>query len=193
MSYTEFHKGKFKIIAKNDVDIIEYAKQNNKDNWDLDVDENGKLDDPYCSDDEYSILTLNRYKDNERHVLIKYIEREEKEGSEYINEFKQIGKDEFEFVCQFYNGGTCEHEIFEENLEKIDLDIPIKEEDTISIRISKDYDWKMMMYESDLRRIRQGDHFTVPSDYNPEWENVKVTKDELFDYIKSRYAIKINC
>ena len=63
----------------------------------------------------------------------------------------------------------------------------------MKIKISKDYDWKTMMYESDVRRIRQGECFTIPSDYASEWEEIEVTNDELFDYIKKGYAIKINC
>ena len=52
------------------------------------------------------------------------------------------------------------------------------------IKISKDYDWKTIMYESDVRRIQQSEHFTIPSDYEPEWEEIEVTNEELFDYIK---------
>ena len=63
----------------------------------------------------------------------------------------------------------------------------------MKIKISKDYNWKMMIYESDMRRIRQGDYFSISSNYAPEWEEIEVTIDEILDYIKNGYAIKINC
>ena len=63
----------------------------------------------------------------------------------------------------------------------------------MKIKISEDYSWKTMMYESDRRRIHEGDFFTIASDYNVEWEEIEVTNEELFDYIKKGYAIKINC
>lgn len=49
------------------------------------------------------------------------------------------------------------------------------------------------MYESDVSRIRRGQHFTIPGDYDPEWETIEVTVEQLQDYISKGYAIKINC
>jgi hypothetical protein len=50
------------------------------------------------------------------------------------------------------------------------------------------------MYESDVSRIRSGQHFfTIPGDYEPEWETIEVTVEQLQDYINKGYAIKINC
>ena len=63
----------------------------------------------------------------------------------------------------------------------------------MTIQVSKDYSWKIMMWESDISRIRRGQHFTTSSDYEPTFETVEVTKEELFDYINKGYAIKINC
>lgn len=63
----------------------------------------------------------------------------------------------------------------------------------MTIRISKDYSWKMMMYESDVRMIRRCQNFTLPGDYEPEWETIEVTVEQLQDYINKGYAIKINC
>ena len=48
------------------------------------------------------------------------------------------------------------------------------------------------MYEYDSKRLRQGEYFTIMSNYFPEWEIVEVTNEELFEYIKKGYAIKIN-
>ena len=63
---------------------------------------------------------------------------------------------------------------------------------SMTIQVSKDYLWKTMIWESDISRIRRGQHFTASSDYEPTFETVEVTKEELFDYIDKGYAIKIN-
>ena len=219
MSYTEFHKGKIKIVARGDEAIKKYIKDNNlEERLELDIDEKtGKIEyiednEPFNGDKwdhEYHMLTYRRYmKDvdkniedsdrykcnpNAEHLLIKYIEHEHhsiEDGD--IDIHKRISKDEFEFAISFYNGGCCETEIYEDIISEVDLDEPF-EEKKISINISKDYSWKMFMYESDVRRIRRGEQFTIPSDYTPEWKEIEVTTDELFDYVKRGYAIKINC
>ena len=63
----------------------------------------------------------------------------------------------------------------------------------MTIQVSKDYSWKTLMHESDISRIRHHEHFTVGSNYDPIFETIEVTKEELFDYIDKGYAIKINC
>ena len=213
MSYTEFHKGKIKIVARGDEAIKKYIKDNNlEERLELDIDEEtGKIEElednePFNGDKwdhEYHMITYRRYlpntfkiyelNPNAEHVLIKYIEHEHhsiEDGD--IDIHKRISKDEFEFAISFYNGGCCETEIYEDIISEVDLDEPF-EEKKISINISEDYSWKMFMYESDVRRIRQGEQFTIPSDYTPEWKEIKVTNEELLDYIKKGYAIKINC
>jgi len=219
MSYTEFHKGKIKIVARGDEAIKKYIKDNNlEERIELDIDEEtGKIEElednePFNGDQydhEYHMLTYRQYmKDvdktitgsdrykynpNAEHLLIRYLDHEHfglDDGD--IDIHKRISKDEFEFAISFYNGGCCETEIYEDIISEVDLDKPF-EEKKISIRISKDYDWKTMMYEFDVRRIRQGDYFTIPSDYTPEWKKIEVTNEELLDYIKKGYAIKINC
>ena len=219
MSYTEFHKGRIKIVARGDEAIKKYIKDNNlEERLELDIDEKtGKIEyiednEPFNGDKwdhEYHMLTYRRYmKDvnkniedsdrykrnpNAEHLLIKYIEHEHhsiEDGD--IDIHKRISKDEFEFAISFYNGGCCETEIYEDIISEVDLDEPF-EEKKISINISEDYSWKMFMYESDVRRIRQGECFTIPSDYTPKWKEIEVTNEELLDYIKKGYAIKINC
>lgn len=219
MSYTEFHKGKIKIVARGDEAIKKYIKDNNlEERIELNIDEEtGELEylednEPFNGDKydhEYNMITYRRYmKDvdkniegsdkykynpNAEHLLIKYINHEHfglDDGD--IDIHNRVSKDEFEFAISFYNGGACEQEIYEDIISKYDLDEQV-EEKKISIRISKDYDWKRMMYESDAYRIRHNEHFTIPDDYAPEWEEIEVTNEELFDYIKEGYAIKINC
>ena len=63
----------------------------------------------------------------------------------------------------------------------------------IKIKVSQDYGWKTMMQDSDIRRIRDRERFTTPSDYIPTWKDIEVTEEELLDYVKNGYSIKINC
>jgi len=219
MSYTEFHKGKIKIVARGDEAIKKYIKDNNlEERINLYIDEKtGKIDnledkEPFNGvewDQEYNMITYRRYigdidktitgsdrykyNPNAEHLLIRYLDHEHFDLDDGdIDIHKRISKDEFEFAVSFYNGGACELEVYEDIISKYDLDEPF-EEKKISIRISKDYDWKMMMYESDVGRIHRGEHFTMPDNYTAEWETIEVTNEELFDYIKKGYAIKINC
>lgn len=213
MSYTEFHKGKIKIVARGDEAIKKYIKDNNlEERIDLDIDEEtGKIEyledkehfngDKY--DREYHMITYRRYlpnaskihelNPNAEHLLIKYLDHEHHDLDECdIDIHKRVSKDEFEFAISFYNGGTYELEVYEDIINEFDLDADY-EENKISILVSKDYDWKKMTWETDAYRIRHNEHLTMPDDYAPEWEEIKVTNEELFDYIKEGYAIKINC
>lgn len=64
----------------------------------------------------------------------------------------------------------------------------------IKIKVSQDYGWKTMMQDSDdIRRARDRERFTTPSDYIPIWREIEVTEEELLDYVKNGYSIKINC
>lgn len=153
MSYTEFHKGKFKIVARGDEDIKKYIKDNNlEERIELNIDtETGKIEDLEDTADfnndkyhhEYNMITYKRYlpnsynrNPNAEHLLIKYLEHEHfglEDGD--IDIHKRISKDEFEFAISFYNGGTYELEIYEDILDKYDLDAEYKNETTnINIR-----------------------------------------------------------
>lgn len=146
MSYTEFHKGKFKIVARGDEAIKQYIKDNNlEERINLDINkETSKIEyledtapfnhDMY--DHEYNMITYKRYlpnsynrNPNAEHLLIKYLEHEHfglDDGD--IDIHKRISKDEFEFAISFYNGGTYECEIYEDILDKFDLDVEYKNE-----------------------------------------------------------------
>ena len=161
MSYTEFHKGKIKIVARGDEAIKKYIKDNNLEKrLKLDIDEEtGKIeyiedDEPFNGDKwdhEYHMITYRRYmrnvdktitgsdrynyNPNADHLLIKYIEHEHFElGEEDIDIHKRISKDEFEFAISFYNGGCCEQEIYEDIINEFDLDEDYeKESESVNI------------------------------------------------------------
>ena len=63
----------------------------------------------------------------------------------------------------------------------------------IKLKVSQDYGWKTMMQDSDIRRVRAKERFTTTSDYMPIWREIEVTEEELLDYVKNGYSIKINC
>ena len=155
MSYTEFHKGKIKIVARGDEAIKKYIKDNNlEERINLYIDEKtSKIDDLEDKesfngdewDHEYHMITYRRYigdvdktitgsdrynyNPNAEHLLIKYLEHEHFDLDEGdIDVHKRISKDEFEFAVSFYNGGACELEVYEDIITKYDLDIDYEKE-----------------------------------------------------------------
>ena len=146
MSYTEFHKGKFKIVARGDEAIKQYIKDNNlEERIELNINkETGKIEDLEDTADfnhdmyhhEYNMITYKRYlpnsynrNPNAEHLLIKYIDYEHFDlGDGDIDIHRRISKDEFEFAISFYNGGTYEQEIYEDILDKFDLDAEYENE-----------------------------------------------------------------
>lgn len=154
MSYTEFHKGKFKIVARGDWAIKQYIKDNNlEERIELNIDkETGKIKDledttPFNHDiyhHEYNMITYKRYlpnsynyNPNAEHLLIKYIDHEHCDLDDGdIDIHRRISKDEFEFVISFYNGGTYELEIYENILDKYDLDAEYGYENESSTEIT---------------------------------------------------------
>ena len=149
MSYTEFHAGKFKIVARGDEAIKKYIKDNSlEERIELSIDkETNKIEyledkEPFNGEEyhhEYYMITYRRYmKDvdktitgsdkynynpNAEHLLIKYLDHEYFcLGEEDIDIHKRISKDVFKFAISFYNGGTDELEIYEDIISKYDLD-----------------------------------------------------------------------
>ena len=63
----------------------------------------------------------------------------------------------------------------------------------IKIKVSQDYGWKTLMQDSDIRRVRDEERFTTTSGYMTIWREIEVAEEELLDYVKNGYSIKINC
>jgi len=161
MSYTEFHKGKIKIVTRGDDAIKKYIKDNNlEERIDLDIDEEtGKIEyledkehfngDKY--DREYHMITYRRYlpnaskihelNPNAEHLLIKYLDHEHHDLDECdIDIHKRVSKDEFEFAISFYNGGTYELEVYEDIINEFDLDEDYeKESENVNITARESY------------------------------------------------------
>lgn len=64
----------------------------------------------------------------------------------------------------------------------------------MTIRVSEDYSWKQMMYESDIQNFREGLNMTYSNNYTPTFKPVEVSSlEEIEEYVSKGYAIKINC
>ncbi len=63
----------------------------------------------------------------------------------------------------------------------------------MKIKYSKDYSLVHEIYEIDRRAAYRYQDSTRLSDYSGTWETADVTIEELQEYIKKGYAIKINC
>lgn len=64
----------------------------------------------------------------------------------------------------------------------------------MKIKVSEDYSWKRMMYESDMSDARRSVEKTYSNDYTPIFKSVEVSSfEEIEEYVSKGYAIKINC
>lgn len=197
MSYTEFHKGKFKIVARGDEAIKQYIKDNNlEERINLDINkETNKIEyledtapfnhDMY--DHEYNMITYKRYfsnsynrNPNAEHLLIKYIDHEHCDlGEEDINIHSRTAKDEFEFAISFYNGGTDALEIYEDIIDKFDLDAEYKDEnETININIHE-ANMIIDMAEFVLNMLPNHDEYLYGEHSNYSKEEISNLKQQL--------------
>lgn len=68
----------------------------------------------------------------------------------------------------------------------------------MKIKVAKDYILDQIIYQTDRISYREQMFSLYPektykSDYSSTWEEEDVTIEQLQDYIKEGYAIKINC
>lgn len=143
MSYTEFHKGKLKVLTRNNKETFNYIEKNNLQNiikkcgWCDEIDF-----DVVSGNNQYIILHKDGvyYGNDCEHMLCEYIEHEIQEGggNDYVD-VKRIGKDDYEFTLMFYNGGTCENEILSEEISKLEKEPWNPNEDKITISARESY------------------------------------------------------
>ena len=202
MSYTEFHKGKFKIVARGDEAIKQYIKDNNlEERIELNINkETGKIEDledkePFNGDKfdhEYHMITYKRYlpnsynrNPNAEHLLIKYINHEHCDlGDGDIDIHRRISKDEFEFAISFYNGGTYELEIYEDIINKFDLDAEYENENEITNINIREANMIVDMGEFVLNMLPNHDEYLYG-------EHGDYSKEEI-KKLAERYKIFIN-
>lgn len=125
MSKTETHIGKFKIICSNDEDTKKYIKENLSEWWNIieykdgswDINETHGFYEKYWKKNipfDYDVIQVN-----DKHWLIKYEKHKEFDESEPIEEISLNSDGTYDFLTQFYNGGTCLSEMVGYMIEKI--------------------------------------------------------------------------
>lgn len=126
MSQTEIHFGKLKVLARGNKSVFDYIEKHNL---------NGKIkecgfgdleiDFDTC-DDNYIILHKDAsYGPDAEHILCEFITHKELDEGDDFYIMNKTDKDEYEFFCKFYNGGTCLEEILSEKLSESDKKEPI--------------------------------------------------------------------
>ena len=121
MSYTEYNKGKIKILARSNEETANYIKEHHLEN-EIEIMDDGTEFDP-INYDKYLILHKDGiyYGENCQHILCEYIKHEEKDICDIdICNVRRTNRDEYEFELSFYNGGTCEEEILSEEISKLE-------------------------------------------------------------------------
>ena len=143
MSYTEFHKGKLRVLTRNNKETFDYIEKNNLQDV---IKECGWCDeidfDVVSENSQYIILHKDDvyHEDDCEHMLCEYIEHETQEGGgDYYANVKRIGKDDYEFTLIFYNGSTCEEEILSEKISKLEKEPYDKDFEMVKISPRESY------------------------------------------------------
>ena len=124
MSYCELHKGKLRILTRSNEETKKYIKEHALEEV-IDIEEyDGEIDfDVNMNNNQYIILHKDGIYHGKdcKHMLCEYLEHESYEGGgDYIADVKRIQRDVYEFILNYYNGGTCEEEILSEEISKLD-------------------------------------------------------------------------
>ena len=123
MSEVETHSGQIKIISTNDEDTKKFIKEHLNEWWTIREDENGwEIDETEAYYEkywkqgvpfDYEALNINGEK-----WLIKYIKHKKFDEYEPIEEISINSDGTYDFLTQFYNGGTYLAEMLGEMIEK---------------------------------------------------------------------------
>lgn len=63
----------------------------------------------------------------------------------------------------------------------------------MKIKVCKEHWLDEVIYDIDRRAALNHDDKSYLSDYSSKYDEEEVTEEQLMDYIKKGYAIKINC
>ena len=125
MSCTELHTGKFRIVAQTTEDTFNFINKNLSKYWKpeitpgnhVNVDETDNYMEEFWQankDFPYKKLDVGN-----QSYLIEMLEHKEFGEDEYPLEVSKNEDGTFDFIAQFYNGGTCLEECLEEELERL--------------------------------------------------------------------------
>ena len=132
MSYTEFCKGKLKYLGQKTYDEAEEIakeifKRKNPELFKTYTDEFLPHYDSWVEAIQYALDGKEMlFYDEETQDLWKVEDYSYRESEEFFFDAAKTGDNEFEFVTQFYNGGTCFGEILEDELPKLKKQILAK-------------------------------------------------------------------
>ena len=124
MSRTETHTGKFKVITRTTEDTIDYINKNLSKYWLAELSNRGRI---YINETEtfnveywtrniefpYDVVEVK-----DQWWLIEFVKHKAFDEDEDLAEMSINEDDTYEFVCQFYNGGTYLGEVLGWMLEK---------------------------------------------------------------------------
>lgn len=122
MSRTETHTGKFKVITRTTEDTIEYINKNLSEYWTAQLLGNGriyineteKFDEDYCDKEfPYDVVKVKDW-----WWLIKFVKHKAFDEDEDLAEMYIDEDGNYDFICQFYNGGTYLGEVLGWMLEE---------------------------------------------------------------------------
>ena len=125
MSCTELHTGKFRIIAQTTEDTFNFIAKNLSKYWKpeissrgyVDIEETGAyIEEYFWADKNFPYKMLNV---GNQTYLVEMLEHKEFGEDEYPLEISKNEDGTFDFIAQFYNGGTCMEECLEEALERL--------------------------------------------------------------------------
>ena len=124
MSYTELQSGRIKVVGKmTTTEVDDYMKGVVEKELPEKYEEIIKNGFPCWSNGWLEVFNDNMWKQgmyiHKNDTLFKVFEIKDHECDGYFCEVNKTGDDEYRFITQYYNGGTCLSEILDEEVEKL--------------------------------------------------------------------------
>lgn len=125
MSCTELRRGKFRIIAQTTEGTFNFISKNLSKYWKPEISSRGYVDievtgayieEYFWGDKNFPYKMLNV---GNQTYLVEMLEHKEFGEDEYSLEVSKNEDGTFDFIAQFYNGGTCLEECLEKVLERL--------------------------------------------------------------------------
>lgn len=124
MSRTETHTGKLKVITRTTEDTLNYINKNLSEYWvaelskygRINIDETEKFNEEYWKKDiefPYDVIEVK-----DQWWLIEFVKHKAFDEDEDLAEMSIDEDGNYDFICQFYNGGTYLGEVLGWMLEK---------------------------------------------------------------------------
>ena len=125
MSCTELHTGKFRIVTQTTEDTFNFITKNLSRYWKPEISSRGYVNVEETNDYLEEYWETNKdfpYKKpnvGNQTYLVEMLEHKEFGEAKYPVEVSKNEDGTFDFIAQFYNGGTCLEECLEDELESL--------------------------------------------------------------------------